>query len=275
MELTDRSQTGVTEMSTETNNKNRVAPEGVAEYDPNFDFEDRIKASGGSLRELIVIFTGLTITASFTVFIARHFGSIEGVHHDSIVFTYDAHLRREIYLLVLLLLCVMRFYYGNVMILDRYYNIPKPIPTHGRSFGLDSMFIVIMTFGLAVLGLVVHFPLIFFWVYALITASSVVWLVFNIRNIIRESRKTATDARWHEEVDAQMWWLIFNGIVLLIFALILPVGSMWNNPADFKDYTTFELSISTPAFNCLLFTAYAGSLADFVINRNEYFPRLR
>jgi hypothetical protein len=125
-----------------------------------------------------------------------------------------------------------------------------------------------MTFGLAILGLVVQFPVLFFLVYGMITLSSVIWLIINFSIVIKQSQRKRSDQRLVEEIDAQGWWFIINVAVLLVFAFYLPTPTI-NEPEG------LAMELSSRQFVVMSIVAYVGSLIDFWLNRREYFPRLR
>lgn len=258
----------------------KPAPTGKKEPDNNDDWEDRIRASVGSLRELIIIFTGITITASFTLFVGRHVMPAGANDHDSVILMADSALPSETLLLFLLILCVMRFYYGNVMILDRYYLLKGALGKDERAFGLDSFFIVTMTFGLAILGLVVQFPPIFFITYTVITLVSVIWLALNYKNINRERRGKAPKKVWTQEADTQFNWLAVNTVFLLISVAIVVavIIEFANNAVSISKLPhdrngPVRVAMGSWPFWLFFTTVLTNSLLDFIINHKEYFPR--
>lgn len=246
---------------------NNVAKRTEARPD---DFDDRVKASVKSLRDLIIIFTGLTITASFTMFVHDHFMADD---RTGLVATINFDWQtapREILLLLLLLLCVMRFYHGNIMILDRYYLLPNKIPQLGRSYARDSIYITIMTLGLAILGLVIKYPPLFFAVYAFITLASVFWIRGNSDEFFWGKKSKEYPDYLRDEKIAEGRWGRTNFLFLIAMTMMLVVWAIQSKVETGKGVGLLPNSV---AFFSLCALCYMNSFYDLWKNSTEYFPR--
>ena len=237
----------------------------------NIDVELKIKASIGSLKELIIIFTGLTITASFAVFVTDHLFVIDGERSTaSVQLTWRTF--NDAVLLFLLVLCVMRFYHGNIMILDRHYLIKAEPSKVRRNLTVDSSAILGMTFGLAFLGLTIDRYFWFILIYFLITSISVAWNWYvdtqNVSSLLTNSIPDSDKG----EVVTQRKWMKWNSLTLVMIFAIIIFGTTWNGVAASGGYR-LNLAISDWALALIITVCYANSVYDLWANRKEYFPR--
>ena len=251
------------------------------ETNPNADLDERIKASISSLKELVIIFTGITITAAFTFFALDHLSLGSNAANGITSLAINDQIGRDSLILVLLVLCVMRFYHGNIMILDRYYLMPQSSVDHERGITLDSIAILLMTFGLAFLGLLVQHFVWFFFVYVLITITSVFWLAqVNRSNFGRMLRNRGPNGsipdHLHDELMTQMNWFIVNFVflILIVLATVIAVMSSVGPILTHKDdIWMINFQFNETMFWVLSLLVLANSVWDLWANRKEYFPR--
>jgi hypothetical protein len=242
--------------------------------DPNVDIEERVKASIASLKELVIIFAGLTITSAFGFFIQDHFKLIpEDIGMTSL--KINLHLGKDSFILLLVVLCVMRFYHGNIMILDRYYLSPHVNIGNHRNITLDSTSILIMTFGLALLGCLIHNYVWFFFVYMLITMASIIWSsIIALDNVDRINSGTPDMLR--DEYRTQMRWLYTNSAffaIILIATIVALMSSRVPVVVGEAGAWIVNLELSDGMFWMLSGLVLLNSLWDLRVNRKEYFPR--
>ena len=249
------------------------------EINPNADIDERIRASISSLKELIIIFTGLTITASFAFYINSHLRVLDK-NHSSSTLILNSTIIEDSFILLLLILCVMRFYHGNIMILDRYYIIPKQNLNHGREITLDSTAILAMTFGLAFLGLLIQHYAWFFFVYVLITATSVLWGArvnwANFARVLRKSEDAGVPDMLKDEFMTQMNWFMVNSLFLILTVFFSVVAVMSTESVVLTtSENSWEINVhlDSTMFWILSSLVFINSVWDLWVNRKEYFPR--
>lgn len=199
----------------------------------------RLDKATGSLKQLVSIVTGVTVAQSIYLFVSN--GSYSSIR------TFETFSPPSIIFFVLMISNLLRFYHGNMRLLDEYYSSGD---NHRPPRRLDVDFFVI--FGQSVLLAAMSFYVgktrEFFTLYTALLIVDVIWFFI-----------TLGFAETWLEFRRQRNWAINN--VITVIALIL----VYANRASFSPEVYFYVLVGL---------IIANTLADFVISWLFYFPHL-
>lgn len=212
---------------------------------PDRQTQEAILSTISSLKEIIVIITGLTITNSIvqvlgsgTALTARGLRSIN--LQDALLFC-------------LLIANVVRFYHGNMRHLDTTYTLEPGkggsgdlILSGGRRTAIDFLVIFIQSLGFALLSFLLSSPIEFFAGFTALLVIDVVWFLSAYQ--FTEDRKA---------FEHQKRWTLNNTVgvfSLLILTAISP-----------------RISPSISTLLCMIILA-CNTIFDYYISWDFYFP---
>lgn len=194
-----------------------------------------------TLKELLVIITGLTITNGFVVLVA-------GGHYEEIKKVWELSCIPSL-LFAGLVLNAVRFYLGNVRLLDDCYLVSfAGIPSEGtdrkKNLPLDYTVVLVTGVLLALLSFYLRDIHSYFTLFAVILAIDIIWFLL-----------TWKDSRDPKIRRQRKWWTINN------VGHILPIG--------------YGLSVFNPE-NSLLWlipcvAVFTNTIVDFAISWKFYF----
>ncbi|MGV3662996.1 MAG: hypothetical protein ACO1TE_22620 [Prosthecobacter sp.] len=208
----------------------------------------QIQSSISSLKEILVIVTGLTITTSLFAVVTG--GQLTGVRSLTEIEPMGALS------FVVLLLNVIRFYIGNVRTLDDFYGQPELTNERKGSIGLDFSVILLTGVIFGLMSFYLYDWASFYILFCAILAVDIIWL-FLIQNDTHDPAIRATRRKWYVNN-------IFHLVVLLIFLGPSLGRHVGNN------------EVVTPLWVLLAFSAVAlsNTIFDFWLSRAFYFPKL-
>jgi hypothetical protein len=199
---------------------------------------ERTRSAVGSLKEIVVILTGLTITYAITI-VVKDMTNPVGV--------FDKTIHASLF--VFLVLNIVRFYHGNMRLLDDEYIASKPqgSPRVTRNLALDFFTVMLTSISFAVMGTFVSDPWRFFNALLFILVIDVFWaLVYIVTPNL-------------EHLKIQRRWLINNilyAFVIIVFNLVLE-----------EEFHSIFLS------TCVLMLAgLVSTMYDYYCSWEFYFP---
>lgn len=209
----------------------------------------RRRSAVESLKQLVIALSALTMTNGTLVLLSQGtYGTI--IRPEQLTYMIE-----ETSLFVLLIVNIVRFYHGNIRLLDDAYLIDeKHFIDTGRSnavtrrnlLPLDFFFVFVIAFLFAILSFFTAFPQVFIAVFSIILVVDVIWFI-------------TSWSKPHDDktVDQQKKWMLNNLILLialfLIFSLVGP-------------------ATTTSGFWFLAGAISLNTIADFYISRPLYFP---
>lgn len=228
---------------------------------PNRYIENRKRESAiSSLKEILVIITGLTITNSVIMLVANG-------KYEKISTLYEFSFQ-PLCLFLILLINIIRFYHGNVRLLDDSYLIKeKTYLDTGNETKDDRLnyihwdFIVILITGIlfAFMSFYLHKYADFFSIFTFILIFDVAWYFF--------TNKDTRDPR----IQKQRKYWAFNNIAHLL--LFIPIVTIEIN----NRFSSMSSSDTTTIYNrwsvlLLFILGTTNAIADFYISWPFYFP---
>ncbi len=250
----------------------RVTMSGVPAQSAHLISLRNRESSINSLKELIIILTGLAITSALGVLLKS--ATEASQHFDTLNFDLLITPTRlqTIILLILLLPCVLRFYHGNIMILDRYYLMEPGRTENVRNITLDFIAILAMSLILVAMGFSITAPILYFFAFIVILLISIIWnsinivVLSNVFNIDSGVSEVASiDKKKIRELRSQLIWLANNTFFLILFIPIFFIDASLIN--------TIHISLKQIHFYELALIIFINSSIDIWSSRKDYFPK--
>ncbi|MGB8843915.1 MAG: hypothetical protein WCC64_22930 [Aliidongia sp.] len=192
-------------------------------------------------QELIIIITALGVTTPIVSSLQSNSGSIIKLLYGEL----STDLIKSTLLFVLTIISAMRFYLGNLLILNINYVINDKVTSRVIWFDFGAMLIMSLFF--SVMGFLTDKSDIYFEVYAGLLFVSVIWSLFTMFHITRSDTLDKND-------QPEFVWMIVN-LCTLIICVIVPRL----HPGDYE----FIIMYATCIANCV---------ADIALGWKWYFP---
>lgn len=219
--------------------------------EPIDESKDRMKSAIGSLKEIVTIVSGVTITHAIIVLVSNNGAYLNERSLTEILYNPDYSL----FYFLLLIFNIIRFYHGNMMHLDktflqdRAYSSTDGKQLNQRILGLDFIVIFIESVLFAIMSFYLHKPSEFFSLFILLLIIDVFWFLANFQ---QASQK---------EFNHQKIWAMLN-FAAVIALLIIYGSSNKFTAANYYDYYILTLTIA------------ATTVMDFYFNWGLYFPKI-
>ena len=187
----------------------------------------------GSLRELVVILSGITITFA----LARIVDGMNSAARINI---------QAVTLFVLLTLSIVRFYHGNMRLLDDSYDAENQTKA-GRNIVVDFAVILFTSLVFAAMGAFIQDYMFFFASFTAILALDAIWGLY------------AMGAHNIEALPIQKHWVGNNAICTFALLIVYIVRD--------------QAQLSVPViFSAMVVCALASTIYDYVVSWRFYFP---
>jgi hypothetical protein len=255
-ERTDDNQ-NVTEEHKEVRDADPVFDTTIRDTEKNTDYnsiylesEKAVSSTISSLKEIVTIITGLTITNAITRLLVTN--------QDEGIVSLSQLTTEAVLFFILLTANVIRFYHGNMRHLDTAYlsdfragsvQVSRDLKVGSRRImGLDFFVILVQSIIFSVMSFLLGDPTTFVIVFTSLLVFDVIW-VLSIYQF----------ASSHEAFVHQRNWALNNvvAVIALFVILLLKVGGQ----------TEFFVLVAS-------FTIAINTIVDFVISWRFYFPTL-
>jgi len=209
-----------------------------------------------SLKEILVIITGLTITNAVIVLIAKgNYQAIKPIYQLNI---------QEIIIFILLILNIVRFYHGNMRLLDDSYLLKESTYLKTGECELDDRvnyifwdYFVILLTGImfAFMSFFLSSYLDFFLIFITILIIDVAWYFFTNKDTLDSKIKTQ-----------RKFWTLNNVAHLFILIPLITVSLIAS------DEIMINIQNRISLFYVLTFLTFTNAIADFYVSWEFYFP---
>jgi hypothetical protein len=191
-----------------------------------------------SLKQIATIVTGVTATNGIIVLLtAGQYTAIRSLSNVP---------RDSMFLFLILITNIIRFYHGNIRLLDDFYGSDTNLPRDGRNLGVDFFVVFIQCIAFAAMSFYLDHADEFFAIYIGLLVIDIIWFTL--------SRSRAED---NAEFKRQRNWTLNNvGAVVAMLLCTIALG-----PAGPDVYFVARVVIV-----CL------NTVIDYIISWKFYFP---